>query len=214
MKNMEARRLQLERCIFLSEQIAIENCSIYQQWKIVISNVKDDLQIGTRVLTYLSANREKDDSKMILRSKKLRNYVVGLSECVRLLRFITATIGDLLCVDICFDFNSGTLNNWYNHRLIAEAQVIEELWVGLSSTAATIGLLSKSPELERVTDIRARVVPIDSASTNQRFCHLTLQPLCASGNESSHTDSVVITDKLYMACAAHYWMKRLKNKLN
>ncbi|KAL7471508.1 hypothetical protein ACHAXS_011793 [Conticribra weissflogii] len=213
-ENMEARRLQLERCIFLSEQIANENCSIYQQWKIIISNVNDDLQIGTRVLTYLSANREKDDSKVILRSRKLRNYVVGLSECVRLLRFITATIGDLLCVDICFDFNSGTLNNWYNHRLIAEAQVIEELWVGLSSTAATIGLLSKSPDLERVTDIRARVVPIDSASTNQRFCHLTLQPLCASGNESSHTDSVVITDKLYMACAAHYWMKRLKNKLN
>jgi len=211
-ESMENRRLQLERCVFLSEMIA-DNNIIYQQWKIIISNVNDDLQIGTKVLTYLAANCEEEDSKMMLQSRKLHNYVLGLSECVRLVRFIAATIGDLLCVDIGFDLKSGTLANWYNHPLVADAQVIEDLWAGLTSIAANVGLLSTQHELEKIPDIRARVVSHASASINQGFCHLTLQPLCISDNESALTDYVVSTDKFYTTSAARYWINRLQNKL-
>lgn len=210
---MENRRLQLERCIFLSEMMTIDNNIIYQRWKVVISNVNDDLQIGTKVLTYLAANSEKEDSKMMLQSRKLHNYVLGLSECVRLVRFIAATIGDLLCIDIGFELKSGTLANWYNHPLVAKAQVIEDLWAGLSSIAANVGLLSTQHELEKIPDIRARVVSCASASSNQVFCHLTLQPLNISANDSVNTEYVSSADKFYITCAARYWINRLQNKL-
>lgn len=201
---------QLTRCFALCDTLSNENVGLCEHWKNIFSTVKNDLEIGTKVLVYLHGTCGNADSKLILKSRKLNSYISGLAEFVGIVRSITASIGDLLCLDESVDIQAITLSEWSNHFLIANAIEVEDLWSVISSKAEEMGIFSQQIQLERVSDIRARVLSSDCGKKDE-FCQLTLQPLDDTTNGSRlYTRTPVIwSEKKYMACAANFWANKM-----
>jgi len=121
-------------------------------------------------------------------------------------RCISATIGDLLCVDKNIELEESNFSQWKDNSITADAIVIEYLWSQLRSTGAALGMCT--PLLESVVEIRARGNLNVNALNNEvsSLCQLTLRPLEGGTGTQSR---VVWNDKVYMACAANFCANRV-----
>merc|ERR1712194_128058 len=161
-----------------------------------------------KIMDYLSKNLSSNDRAIITKSRKLRDHISGLAELVRIIRSISATIGELLGVNKTTDVQESTLTKWNDNAIIADAIVIEYLWSELISKALTLEILSQAPTLESVVEIRARgTLSFGNAPQKKDFCQLTLQPFDAEETGSTRSP-VVWNDKKYMACSANLCANR------
>ncbi len=172
-------------------------------WKHIISVVEHDMQQGSKMMSHLANNISAADRAAIIKSVKLREYIRGLAEVVRIVRSITATIGELLCVDKNIEVHESTLSQWNDEVIIADAIVIEFLWSQIVSVAVELRIVSQAPQLETVIEIRNQYSSTEKAD----LCQLTLRSLLVGG--SCTTSSVTWRDKKYMACAANFCANRM-----
>jgi hypothetical protein len=189
----------------LSSKLGAEFHRLVGDWKnVIISAVENDLLKGNKIMDYLSNSLSSKDRACIIKSSKFRDHIYGLAEYVRVVRSITATIGDLLCVEKNIDVRESSLSQWNNNAIIFDAIVIENLWSEITSKALALGI-SPFPQLESVVEIRARAINFD-APQKGTFCQLTLRPL----EGGSCTQSPVVWNgKKYMACAANFCANRV-----
>ena len=189
----------------LSSKLGAEFHRLVGDWKnVIISAVENDLQKGNKIMDYLSNSLSSKDRASIIKSSKFRDLIYGLAEFVRVVRSITATIGDLLCVEKNIDVRESSLSQWNDNAIIFDAIVIENLWCDITSKAVALGI-SPVPQLESVVEIRARAINFDVPKKGT-FCQLTLRPL----EEGSCTQSPVVWNgKKYMACAANFCANRV-----
>ncbi len=173
-------------------------------WKRVIIAVEHDMQKGSKMMDSLANNQSAVDREIIIKSKKLRAYICGLAEFVRLVRSITASIGDLLCVANDIEVHETTLSQWNNDVMIADAIVIEYLWLRIASEAVALRIMSQVPHLESVVEIRNQFN--FTATQKDDVCQLTLRPRV--GGSCTQT-SVLWNGKRYMACAANFCANRM-----
>ena len=155
-------------------------------------------------MKYISSSLSSNDRLYIIKSRKLRNYLSGLGECVRLVRLITATIGDLLCIDKDIEVQESTLSQWNNDAIVANAIVIEYLWIEIAAKAVENNIVL--PKLESVVEIRSRCPPLNARQVNH-LCQLTLQVPVEEGGTCTQS-SVVWNGKKYMASAANFCANR------
>ena len=178
-----------------------------KDWKNdIISAVEKELQRGNKIMDYVSneSGLSSPDRTIIIKSRKLQEYILGLGEYVRIVRSITATIGELLGVDRSVDVQEATLSQWNDNSIIADVIVIEYIWSEVASKAASLDIVL--PKLESVPEIRSRAVPFDS-NQKENFCQLTLQPINAK--EGTNTKSPVTWfEQRYLACAANFLANR------
>jgi len=176
----------------------------------IITAVENDLQRGNKIMDYVSNTLSSKDKAFIIKSRKLRDHISGLAEFVRIVRSITATIGELLGVNKNIDVQESTLTQWNDNAIIADVIVVEYLWSEIISKAVALGIVSQAPQLESVVEIRARgdLSFDDARRQKDDFCQLTLQPLLEE--ETSSTRSPVVWNgKKYMACAANFCANRV-----
>ena len=190
----------------LEDILGVEFGRLVGIWKdFVLRAVECDLQNGIETMDDLSNNLSSTDRTCIIKSRKFKDYIFGLAEFVRVVRCISATIGDLLCVDKNIELQETNLSQWKDNSITADAIVIEYLWSQLRSTGAALGM--STPELESVVEIRARgCFTVDSLNNEVSFCQLTLRPLEGGTGTQSR---VVWNDKEYMACAANFCANRV-----
>jgi len=124
---------------------------------------------------------------------------------MRLVHLITATIGDLLCIDKDIEVQEFTLSQWNNNAIVANAIVIEYLWNEIAAKAVENDIVL--PKLESVIEIRSRSGhPLDARQVN-RLCQLTLRvPVEEEGTCTQ--SSVMWNGKRYMAIAANFCANR------
>ena len=173
-------------------------------WKRVISAIENDMQKGSKMIDSLANNQSAVDREIIIKSKKLHAYICGLAEFVRLVRSITASIGDLLCVANDIEVHETTLSQWNNDVMIADAIVIEYLWSRIASEAVALRIMSQVPHLESVVEIRNQFN--FTATQKEDVCQLTLRPRV--GGSCTQTP-VLWNGKRYMACAANFCANRM-----
>jgi len=189
----------------LSSKLGAEFHRLVGDWKnVIISAVENDLRKGNKIMDNLSNSLSPKDRACIIKSRKFRDHIYGLAEFVRVVRSITATIGDLLCVDKHIGLRESSLSQWKDNAIIFDAIVIENLWSDITSKAVALGI-SPVPQLESVVEIRARAINFDVPKKGS-FCQLTLRPL----EGGSCTQSPVVWNgKKYMACAANFCANRV-----
>jgi hypothetical protein len=202
-QQVSGKEVNLEEMI--CSKIGAEYCRLVEDWKNVISA---DLQKGNKIMDHLSSSLSSKDRVCIIKSRKFQDHIFGLAEFVRVVRSITATIGDLLCVEKNIDVRQSTLSQWNDNAIIADAIVIDYLWSESSSKARALGI-STVPQLESVVEIRARAINFE-VSKKGTFCQLTLRPL---EGESRTQSPVVWNDKEYMVCAANFCANRGQHML-
>jgi hypothetical protein len=169
-------------------------------WKHIISVVEHDLQQGSKMMNHLANNISAADRAAIIKSVKLRDFIRGLAEVVRIVRSITATIGELLCTDKNIEVHESTLPQWNDEVIIADAIVIEFLWSQIIYIAIELRIISQPPQLETVIEIR------NQSTEKADLCQLTLRSLLGGSCTKS---SVTWKDKKYMACAANFCANRM-----
>ena len=191
----------------LEDILGVEFGRLVGIWKdFVLRAVECDLQKGIETMDDLSNNLSSTDRTCIIKSRKFQDYIFGLAEFVRVVRCISATIGDLLCVDKNIELEESNFSQWKDNSITADAIVIDYLWSQLRSTGAALGMCT--PLLESVMEIRARGNLNVNALNNEvsSLCQLTLRPLEGGTGTQSR---VVWNDKVYMACAANFCANRV-----
>merc|ERR1712192_183205 len=94
----------------------------------IYKEVENDLRKGNKIIDDLSKSLSSKDRAVITKSRKLRDYIFGLAEFVRVVRSISATIGELIGVSKTINVQESTLIKWNDNAIISDAIVIEHLW--------------------------------------------------------------------------------------
>lgn len=177
-------------------------------WKTICKEVENDLQRGNKAMDYLSKSLSFKDRAIITKSKKLWDYIFGLTEFVRVIRSISSTIGELIGVSKTIDVQESTITKWNYNDIISNAIIIESLWSDIISKALMLEIISRTPQLESVVEIRARGgLSLRSDFQKSNSCQITLQPFDAE--ETGCTQSPVVwNNKKCMACAANLCANR------
>ena len=161
-------------------------------WDTIINIVRDELAMYSFLI---EESKSLSNEKAILSA--LGALVAGLCEYVRVVRSITATLGDLLGVDVKVD-----PTRWSKDMtLLQSALQVEELWTSVEHAAKELKLAV--PPLESVIEIRAKCL---CYFFHNNLCQLTLQPLFTKGTTRS---PVEWEGKVFMACAANFWSNRV-----
>ena len=190
----------------LRSKLGDEFSKLAAEWNNVISAMEHDMRRGNKILDYILNNLSSRDRACIKKSRKIRDHILSLGEMVRLVRYITATIGELLCVDKNIEVQESTLSQWDDNAVIADAVVIDYIWSEIAVKAARMDI--ELPKLESVVEIRsAGALPFDSHQRGH-FCELTLWPLTLKEDVST-VSPVSWNGKRYMACAANFCANRL-----
>ena len=184
----------------LLNKLGNEYVELAIDWQNIITSTEKDLQRGTKIMEYISNSLSSKDRSYIIKSKKLRDHFSSLGECVRLVRLIMATVGDLLCIDKDIEVQESTLSHWNNNAIIANAIVIEYLWSQIADKAVENDIVL--PKLENIVEIRSRSLPLDKMD---RLCQLTLRMPVEEGTCTK--SSVMWNGRRYMACAVNYWIR-------
>jgi len=188
----------------LQSKLGNEYVKLAKDWQCIITSTEKDLQQGNKIMEYISSSLSSKDRLHIIKSRKLRDYLSSIGECVRLVRLITATIGDLLCINKVIEVHESTLSQWNNNAIVANAIVIEYLWIEIAAKAMENNIVL--PKLQSIVEIRSRSSTLDSRQVNH-LCQLTLQvPVEEEG--TSTQSSVMWNGKRYMACAANFCANR------
>eukprot|EP00804_Cyclotella_cryptica_P010594 CCRYP_015171-RB/>CCRYP_015171-RB protein AED:0.01 eAED:0.01 QI:558/1/1/1/1/1/3/180/1682 len=207
LKNRETPRIQLARCVEVCEILSDTNSDVSQQWENTMSCVKTDLERGRKILEFFSDRLTPADRSILLRSEKLRNHVLGLAEFVRISRSITASVQDIFCLEINGGFHESS-SDWNKGKFIMNTSFIEEAWGDVCSKALDMGILSETPQLESIDEIRSRYLCIENGELGE-LCQLTLQPLYNDGKNQGTRSTVKWKGKKYMSCAANFLANRL-----
>ena len=197
----------MSRYVTVCELLSDVNSDLSQQWENVISSVKIDLERGEKILDIFSGCLTPADRSIILQSEKLRVYILGLGEFVRISRSIMASMRDILCLDI----NSEVLessSDWTKGKFFTNTLCIEEAWGNICSKALDLGVLSETPQLESIDEIRSHYLNLASGEQDD-LCQLTLQPLNNDGKSQGTKSTVKWDGKQYMSCAANFLANRL-----
>jgi hypothetical protein len=135
----------------------------------------------------------------------LNTMISGLAECVRVVRSIMASVGDLLSLHPNVSITNETeLTAWGSLDIVRNAIEVERLWQSTIDAAKALGI-SVTFNLETIQDIRKWTLDSEDCS----ICHLTLQPLVTV---DSTKNEVIWEGKPFMACAANLWSNRISSK--
>lgn len=186
------------------------NSDLSQQWERAISSIKLDVERGKKILDFFSRRLTPDDRTIIVRSEKLRTYILGLAEFVRISRSIMASIHDILCLEISRGLHESS-SNWNTDKLITSALLIEEAWDHICSKALDFGVFSERPQLESIEEIRSHYLNVETGETYE-LCQLTLQPL-EMGEEQGTRSAVMLNGKQYLVCAANFLANGLSQQV-
>lgn len=187
------------------------NSDLSQQWERAISSVKLDVERGKKILDFFSGKLTPDDRTIIVRSEKLRTYILGLAEFVRISRSIMASIHDILCLEISHGLHESS-SNWNTDKLITSSLLIEEAYDDICSKALDFGVLSERPQLESIEEIRSHYLNFETDETDE-LCQLTLQPLEMHFEEQGTRSAVMLNGKQYLVCAANFLANRLSQQV-
>ena len=186
------------------------NSDLSQQWESAIASVKLDMERGRKILDFFSDKLTPADRSIILRSDKLRAYILGLAEFVRISRSITASILDILCLEINRGLHESS-SSWNTGKLIKSALLIEEAWDDICSKALDVRVFPETPQLESIEEIRSHYLNIETGETDD-LCQLTLQPLKMHGEGQGPRSAVKWNGKQYLECAANFLANRLSQQ--
>lgn len=165
---------------------------LLSHWDRITNIVRDELAMSSFLI---EEAKSLSNEKAILSA--LGTLVAGLGEYVRVVRSITATLGDLLGVDVNVD-----PTRWSKDMTVLQSSLqVEELWTSVEHAAKDLKLAV--PPLESVIEIRAKCI---SYFYHNNLCQLTLQPLFTDGTTQS---PVEWEGKVFMACAANFWSNRV-----
>jgi len=222
------------RCVSLHETLSSgEFIKIAARWEELMRIVNNELLTGKILLESLMPGKDTSltaqEAKYILESEKLIIFVSGLTEYVRVVRSIVATIGDLLCLDTSVNLTKRNFKkDWGGIPLLESALNVEDSFQVIQSVAEKIskkGAMMVS--LESIPEIRKRILQqlmngsrmnISPLTTPDLFCHLTLQPIGSTdgdlsfSSDSTRNDTRVSVEwegKPFMACAANFWCNRV-----
>ena len=204
-KLLQSPKAHLSRCVILCEILTHEGSDLSRQWENAVTSIIIDLERGNEILDVFASKLSSDDRSIILKSDKLSNYILGLSEFVRVARYIMASMKDILC--LAFNNRPSSAVSEYNKgKFMTNFTSIDNVWHNLSSKALDLGILSDLPSLPSVDEIRTRYLNADLGG-KEKLCQWTLQPL----NECDKWTSSVVTmgSKQYMTCAANLLTNRL-----
>ena len=198
----ESRIHQILRCANLMDRLSSSHGKeLSSYWVQLLCVIKKELLNGEEILTD-AASLDRND--FMFAAKKLKKYLHGLKEYVRVSRFITASLADLFMLDVFTMLSSEALtSSFQSHTIAIEAYEIEQLWdkIYLHDERLGLGAIDSTPNrLEDIVEIRSRLFDnaIDSA-----LCDFTLQPLPTPIKIDSTQNIVIWSDKSYIACAAN-----------
>ena len=167
----------------------------------MLTVVSDDLKNGTLILTK-AKELHSDSLREVLDT--LNTMILGLAECIRVVRSIIASIGDLLCLHPNISIaNENSLTVWGSLDIVRRAIEVESLWQLIVDAAKALDI-SVTFDLETVQDIRKCAMEWEECSV----CHLTLQPVVSV---DSTKNEVIWEGKSFMACAANLWSNRISS---
>jgi hypothetical protein len=142
-------------------------------------------------------------------SDSLQVFVLGLGEYVRVARSITATVGDLLGLEMSVEFDRRRWSSsWSSLSLLEPAVEIEESWSTIQKLACELGCVVGENELrvESVAEIRSQCLALGG---DTELCRLTLQRLAQNDTQGSTKTKVQWDNKVFMACAANFYANRV-----
>ena len=123
--------------------------------------------------------------------------MAGLCKYAHVVRSITATLGDVLGVDVNVD-----PTRWSKDMTVLQSALqLEELWTSVEHAAKELKLAV--PPFESVIEIRAECL---CYFFHYNLCQLTLQPLFINGTTKS---PVEWEGKVFIECAANSWSDRV-----
>lgn len=162
-------------------------------------------------------------------SKKLNTYVEGLQECIRVLRLMIASVGDIVCLDLDVDFDvTKWRQEWKSMLLLEDANEIEQIWNDIECSLQKIGIPYRKASLMTVPETRKRALSLigHAVESHEEFdvqqlsrlnlCNLTLQPLDGTWNKSIHNDTTKCIEwegKPFFVCAANFWANKVSSKV-
>lgn len=196
---------QLSRCVLLCEIVAVKIPGLPEKWENAISTIKSDVERGQKILDFFAEKLSPNDKSIMLRSDKLSNHFLGLAECVRLARYIKASLSEMLCLEVK-SVQGPTFSEYSKSKFMASFESIDNAWSVILLKALDLGILDEAPQLASVDDIRVRCANIEHSD----LCQFTLQPLSDQNQGTSST--VTWNGKQYMACAANFLANRLSNQ--
>ena len=200
--NSSSSLQRAKRCYELVSLLST-SCSnlVSLDWNRVVTVVRDELTMGSFLLQE-AKGLSKESKKEV--QKPLSTMVSGLSEFVRVVRSITATIGDILCLDLQATLSTENLEStWQSLDVVKLALEVEESWKAIASVSRILKLTVSTP-FESIQAVRKQAIQAESSS----LCQLTLQPLSHVENTKNE---VIWEGKPFMACAANLWSNRVSN---
>ena len=191
-------------------------------WSRLITAAKEEMMIGSILFgEILYGTLTKSEIAELLNTGKLQTFVFGLSEYMRVIRSVIATIGDLQCVDLGIEFSREFMGHqqqsqsggWISMPIIENALELEDLYLQIRSRARECGIDSfASNPLGTVSEIRSQAF---QSGYTPPLCYLTLQPLDEDNNTVSGETAqpVVWKDKRFLSCAANFWANRISTQV-
>merc|ERR1712238_504379 len=185
------------RCVILAETLSATSHQTYiQNWSLTITAVNKKMSQAKKLLHELLGEEEDGTLSIpdnvvaqIVASTKIRNYINGLRECMRVVRYITASVCDLFCLTVdtnpgeSSDFTATTASNikpdsiiFGNNQQRNRAAVVvassenlfdriyelEKCWKEVCVIYLQLGItVTKGWDLPQVSQIREKVSDID-----------------------------------------------------
>jgi hypothetical protein len=196
----QERRKRVRGCMKLIELLLFSHIKLASTyWAQCFAIIRDELAAASSVLQEF-ARMSKVDREYARDSGTLQTYVDGLGEFVRVCRFITATLGDLLMLEPATPLTNETLNSsWGSLSVVNDALTVETLWMGIEELCQTLGL-SSGRNLETIVDIRSRCCRRDGSS---QLCQFTLQSPPPTGEQQDPHAMVTWEGQFFMAGTAN-----------
>ena len=222
------RCVQLHRCFTTSYKKHPTNCV----WLKMMQILKEDLSVAqfffNELLSYKNGNDlTSQEFEYLICSEKINTYVEGLQECIRVLRLIIASVGDILCLDLDVDFDATNWRQeWKNLLILEDAIEIEQMWNNIESSMQNIGISYRRKPMMTIPEIRKRALSLMAHTveteeeldvqklTKLNLCDLTLQPLDEKFNNNYQSiKSVEWEGKTFFACSANFWANKVSSNV-
>ncbi len=150
----------------------------------------------------------------------LTAFLAGLAECMRVVRSIVATVGDVLLLDESAMLTIDTwASSWCSLSILEKALEAERKWRDIqralvppappSSNAAPPAWphLPAAPPAVSLQEIRSRTNG-DVGRVSNKICQLTLQPLWEQEDGGTTRAEVTWQGRPFMACSANFLANR------
>ena len=171
-------------------------------WSKLIEATKNELATCKSLLQEMAKGLTRKDRVSVSKSAKLRIFLEGLREYVRVVRAISASMADLQCLPDDIDLSN--LDGWRTTSLLEEAFVVETQWSQMLRAVKKLGIkvdlkLESIPEMRKQTS-NLHLDHTDADNYAKMVCNLTLQPLA---------DAVEWNGRSYTAGAANLYANKV-----